>query len=183
MKPEQTRLAKISLAYLPRGKWSGVDQQATCLEGIGSVDVKLYSTSRVFLSAMVSWQSRPQNVRIRPGLARADYLTKARNARGRFISGRFGEATTCDCTCYRIFFDVPEKDKARKRLEESLTRLKIAWKAHRGRSGEDVYFSSPWWSRFLAQCGRGAANKQCPFVDVGPCSPLSSSPSRWNRGQ
>lgn len=167
---EADTVAKAAAAFLPRGKWSGVDQETTCLEGIGAVDTAtLFYVVGVFIGdGFLATQTAKRSNKT--GLARPEYLRKARNSKGRFISGRFGTATTCDCTCYRVFFDVPEKDKARQRLEESLTRLKIDWKAHQGRSGEHLYFSSSWWSRFFEQCGRGAPNKQVPswMLDYSP---------------
>jgi dTDP-D-glucose 4,6-dehydratase len=155
---------------LPRGQWSGREQESTAVEGIGPTDTEaLFYVAGVFIGdghLATQVAKRPNKT----GLSRPEYLKRARDSRGRFASGRFGTAATCDCTCYRIFFDVPEADKARARLVESLTRLGISWTAHKGRSGEHVYFSSPDWSRWLEQFGRGAENKHIPpwMLDYAP---------------
>src|SRR5262249_10868953 len=152
-------VARASAASLPRGKWSGFEEPTTLVEGIGPVDSEaLFYVAGVFLGdGFVATQvaKRPNKT----GLPRPEYLRKARGSNGRFISGRFGEAATCDCTSYRIFFDVPEQDKARRRLEENLTCLGIAWAPHKGRSGEHIYFSSREWTQFFEQFGQGAENK------------------------
>jgi dTDP-D-glucose 4,6-dehydratase len=159
---EAAVLARKAGACLPRGCWVGIDRPTTEVPGVGPVDTEtLFYVAGVFIGdGHVATQvaKRPNKT----GLSRAAYLRLARDAAGRFASGRFGDALTCDCTSYRIFFDTPEADKGRARLEESLTRLGISWTGQRGKSGEHVYFSSREWTGFFQQFGRGAENKQIP---------------------
>ncbi len=159
---EAAAVANMTGPCLPRGRWEGIDEPTTLVEGIGHVDtVALFYLAGVFIGdghLATQVAKRPNKT----GLARAEFLRLARSSSGQFRAGRIGPALTCDCTSYRIFFDVPEADKARARLEDTLTRLGIRWRAHRGRSGEHVYFTSREWSRFFEQFGRGAPNKCIP---------------------
>src|SRR3712207_9180815 len=75
----------------------------------------LFPYTTLFRSHLATQVAKRPN---KTGLSRPDYLRAARDAKGRFASGRFGPATTSDCTSYRLFFDVPEADKARAQLEE-----------------------------------------------------------------
>jgi dTDP-D-glucose 4,6-dehydratase len=155
-------VATRARACLPRGTWCGLEEKTTLVAGIGRVDTELlFYVAGVFIGdghLATQVAKRPNKT----GLPRPEYLRLARDRKGRFRAGRFGDATTYDCTCYRIFFDVPESDKARARLEESLSCLGIPWRAHRGRAGEHIYFSSREWSAFFEQFGRGAPNKHIP---------------------
>jgi dTDP-D-glucose 4,6-dehydratase len=167
---EAQAIASAASACLPRGKWSGIAPRTMPVEGVGAVETEaLFYVAGVFIGDghLATQVARRPN---KSGLSRPEYLKRARDTKGRFISGRFGATATYDCTCYRIFFDVPEADKARARLQDCLTRLGIAWRAHRGRSGEHVYFSSQEWSRFFEQFGHGAENKHIPpwMLDHAP---------------
>ena len=104
-------------------------------------------------------QERPNKT----GLVRAEYLKRCRDANGRFVNpGKLGDRDTTTITCHRIFFDLPENDKGRKRLEETLARLGVEYAAHRGKAGEHLYFASKPWADFFAQFGHGAGNKRIP---------------------
>jgi dTDP-D-glucose 4,6-dehydratase len=167
---EAEAVAGMSAVALPRGRWAGRDEAVTDVEGVGPVETEaLFYVAGVFIGdghLATQTAERP----CKTGLPRPEYLQRARDRAGRFASGRFGTMAVTRCTCHRIFFDVPAVDKARTRLEKCLAVLGIPWKGHRGRAGEHVYFSSREWSRFFAQFGHRAWNKQIPdwMLDYAP---------------
>jgi dTDP-D-glucose 4,6-dehydratase len=156
-------VANRAAAYIPRGNWRGIDAPTISIPDLGE-----FATSDVFYAAGVFMgdgflatqkQIRPNKT----GLARAEYLEKARDSRGRFFyPGKIGNLETTTQTCHRIFFDVPENDKARGPLETVLDNLDVEWTAHDGKAGQHVYFSSELWSGFFEQLGVGFANKHIP---------------------
>jgi len=168
-KPEDIRwdsaesLRGRASAHIPRGAWRGEQCEAVEVEGIGPVPTAalFYLVGMYIGDGFVATQTR-----FRPnksGLLRPEYLKRCRGAGGRFLSpGKIGDEETTATTCHRIFFDVPESDKGRKRLEATLDSLGIRWSPHRGKAGEHIYFSSEPWTRFFEQFGHGAANKHIP---------------------
>jgi len=156
-------LASRTNTCIPRGVWHGIDESILSIPNLGE-----FATSDVFYAAGVFMgdgflstqkQQRPNKT----GLTRAEYLKKARDDNGRFFfPGKIGKLEYSTLTCHRIFFDVPQNDKARGRLEAALDNLDIDWKAHDGNAGQHVYFSSESWSRFFEQFGVGFANKYIP---------------------
>jgi hypothetical protein len=162
---------KAPCRLLPRGSWKGVDQDDIWCGDLGTLRTDdLFYLVGVFLGdgfRATQRQRRPNKT----GLARREFLKRARHQDGRFKAiGKVGDREESELTCHRIFFDVPESDKARARLQQTLTRLGIAWKAHAGRAGEHISFSSKAWSDFLSQCGTGAGNQRVPrwMLEYGP---------------
>ena len=156
-------LSRRSGANLVRGKWRGEIAPTIRVEGIGELPTaELFYLIGAFIGdgfVSVQQQIRPNKA----GYARPEYLKQCRGADGKFIPAtKRGTVETTTLTCHRIFFDMPENDKGRKRLENTLCHLGIKWAAHKGRSGEHIYFSSPEWAAFFAQFGQGAANKHIP---------------------
>lgn len=98
------------------------------------------------------------------GLGKMEYVSQARNVQsGQFmVLGHKGTQSQTISHSYRIFLDVPVKDKGRKKLEKALTELGINWHAHAGRAGEHLYFSSKALGDILMDCGKGALNKKIP---------------------
>lgn len=85
-----------------------------------------------------------------------------KNKLGKFYSVK-SEPHENTSKSYRIFFDVPENDKARKKLEEILTRLGFNWHSEKGRSGEHIYLTSKYLLKFFDEnIGKGAKNKRIP---------------------
>jgi hypothetical protein len=112
-------LSRRSQAWAPRGKWAGRTDATVAVEGIGDVAaLDLFYLCGMFLGdgfVATQTQERPNKT----GLARAEYLQRCRDANGRFVNpGKIGARDTTTITCHRIFFDVPENDKGRERLEE-----------------------------------------------------------------
>lgn len=107
------------------------------------------------------------------GLSMVHYLQLARDAAGRFTSiGMVGYQEMVMSRSWRIFFDIPIKDKGRIRCEQALTNLGINWHAHKGRSGEHLYFTSREWFDIFRECGKGAKNKHIPDWALNLPKPL-----------
>ena len=156
-------LANRSSAFVPRGRWQGINEPTLSIPELGEFATSdLFYTAGVFIGdgfLATQRQERPNKT----GLRRPEYLRKARDSKGRFFfPGKIGNMENSTLTCHRIFLDVPERDKARPRLEAALDGLGIEWTAHNGRAGEHIYFSSELWSKFFEQFGVGFANKHIP---------------------
>ncbi len=133
------------------------------INGIGMCPPKdLFYVSGVFIGDGFT-AHQIKTVENKSGLKRKDYLEKCRDSKGHFKTIiRTENNTTSECNSYRIYFDVPEADKARKKLEEALTNLKIQWHSEKNKSGEHIYFSSKEWLEYFEQFGKYAENKTIP---------------------
>ncbi|KKN70807.1 hypothetical protein LCGC14_0426990 [marine sediment metagenome] len=152
--------------YLPTGKLcSSTNQNSTInVNGVGEVDASaLFYICGVFIAdGFNAYQEK--KIPNKTGLDRHDFLTKCRDSKtGKFIkTGKVGDNETTTCHSYRIFFDVPQNDKARDRLESCLKLVGIKFYSHKNKSGEHIYFSSKEWMGFFKQFGYLAKNKQIP---------------------
>ena len=151
--------------YYPKGVWENVSGEMINVEGVGEVPAnELFYVAGVFIGdGFIATQVK--ELPSLTGLSKRECDEARRNPlTGRFEKSavRVGEKTHVTSIGWRIFFDVPECDKARKRLERALTSLGIKWKAHKNKSGEHIYFSSKEWTAFFAQFGRGFRNKHIP---------------------
>lgn len=162
-KDEAWKICSKTNLYYPRGYKEESKISNFYINGIGEVPIKdLFFVCGAFIGdGFLATQARKKINK--SGLSKENLL-KRRDSQGRFIaSEEIGpEKFTKDSICYRIFFDVPGKDKCRKKLESSLTNLGIKWSAHSGKSGEHIYFSSKEWSIFFEQFGKYAKNKTIP---------------------
>ena len=78
---------------------------------------------------------------------------------GRFIKGRTGSAEISVQHSYRTFFEVPDNDRCRPRLIETLTRVGIKYSGYK----KNVYVGGKAWVDFFcSQCGTYASNKRIP---------------------
>lgn len=77
---------------------------------------------------------------------------------GRFIPGLHGTNEYSLCNSYRTFFEVPEDDKCRIRLESSLDRLNIKYSKYK----KNIYVGGKKWHELFLQFGTGAFNKNIP---------------------
>lgn len=148
----------------PRGIWNGFNAETINVDGIGECDAEslMYVIGVYVGDGMSSFnQNKKQCL---TGLDRKDFLCNGRdNKTGRFKSiGKIGEKEYSICSSWRIFFDVPEKDKGRKRLEQSLTKLGIKWYPEKNKSGEHIFFSGKHWYSFFQQFGKHALYKHIP---------------------
>ena len=100
------------------------------------------------------------------GMKRSEYMVCGRGNDGKFhkvLELDRGVAISTICRSYRIFFDVPEADKARKRLEQTLTSMGISFSKQSGKSGQHVYLTSKALFEFFDQhCIQGADKKHIP---------------------
>lgn len=150
--------------YLPRGKNINSSSKTITVPDIGEVDSQaFFYVCGVFIGdGFTAYQE--QIVPNKSGYSKKDLLIKARDPKtGRLIKlNERGPQDTTTQKCYRIFFDVPEHDKARYLLEQSLTILGIKYTCQKGNAGEHVYFSSEKWLKFFDSFGKYAKNKHIP---------------------
>lgn len=167
-------LYKTNIKY-PRGLTLNTDSEYCNVDGIGNVLCNdLFFVCGAFIGdGFLATQVRSK--KSKTGMTREEYLNfvkKNKDKNGKFKSPGFigNNIKNKESICYRIFFDVPESDKCRKKLENCLTNLGIKWTAHSGKSGEHIYFSSKEWSKFFEQFGKYAKNKTIPnwMFNFGP---------------
>lgn len=164
VKEAQELIKSYNNCFFPRGEWEAPLQETTTIKGIGEVSSKdLYYLCGCFAGdGFNAYQEK--EVASKTGFKKDDYLKKCKDPKtGRFCkTEKVGPEEKTICHSYRIFFDVPENDKARIRLEQTLTNLKINWHPEKGASGEHIYISSKEWLEFFECFGSGAENKQIP---------------------
>lgn len=151
--------------FFPRGKWKGETAETIKIEEIGEVPIKeLFYLCGVFIGdGFIATQKK--KTPSKTGLYKRESDEFRRDAKtGRFgkVSVKVGTREFTQSISWRIYFDIPQKDKARKRLEQSLDTLGISWKSHNNKSGEHIYMCSKQWTEFLSQFGRGFKNKHIP---------------------
>lgn len=148
---EARKLASVNI--LPKGKWKG--------------RYKLNSNFMYLLGVFIGNGIVVYHDKIlanKSGYSKAEYLHAGRDkVTGLFITPIIiGNPQNRTSYSYRIFLDVPVKDKGRQRLEETLTELNINWRVHSGKAGEHIYFSLKKLGDIFMDCGRGALNKTIP---------------------
>jgi hypothetical protein len=150
---------------MPEGFWRGREEMVLDVSGHGRVKAKdlLYILGIFIGDGFTSYQERIAPTKT--CLARKDFLERARDGKtGRFnkigTEGRYPYSTVC--RSYRIFFDIPQNDKCRKKVERTLSRLGIKYHFHKGRAGEHFYFTSKAFLDLFNQCGKGALHKHIP---------------------
>lgn len=153
---------KRSIFFMPSGHWDGKNEEFFDLKGHGCVKTKdlLYILGIFIGDGFVAYQEK--SVKTKTGLPRKQFLETARDTKGRFKTIKKVSEYMSTCRAYRVFFDIPENDKCRKRVEEVLARMNIKYHCHKGKAGTHLYFSSRVLMNFFAQCGRGAKNKHIP---------------------
>ena len=101
-----------------------------------------------------------QKRKSKSGLNRKEYLNN-RNSKGQFVKGNTNDKFNT-CESFRIYLDISENDKARKKLEKILNNLDIKYTTPKNKSGEHVYFTSKDWLLCFSQFRKGAHNKTIP---------------------
>ena len=149
---------------LPKGKWAGKRSDTTYVENVGKMNTfDLFHLCGLFIGdGFTAYQEK--KVPNKTGLTKEEFLVKCRDPKtGRLVkTERTGSRKYSICKSYRIWFDIPENDAARKKLLGVLDRLKIKYTEQKNKSGEHVYFSSKEWLEFFKQFGHGARNKHIP---------------------
>ena len=168
---EAEKSSRRSIFYMPEGHWTGKDEEYFDIKNYGKVKTKdlMYILGIFIGDGFTAYQEK--EVETKTGLPRREYLEKSRDR----ISGRFKKIKKQDVhktkSCsYRIFFDIPESDRSRRRVEETLHNLGIKFHAHKGKAGTHLYFTSEAFTKLFNQCGRGAHNKRIPrwALDYSP---------------
>ena len=103
-----------------------------------------------------------KEIETRTGLDREEYLRIAKDRHGRFKQVERQGNRKSMCHSHRIFFDIPENDKCRKKVEETLSSLGIKYSCHKGKAGTHLYFTSKPFIELFDHCCKGAHNKQIP---------------------
>lgn len=157
--------ALIDKKYLPIGKISNTNHNSIInIPDLGDVDSNsLFYLCGAFLGdGFTSYQEK--NILNKSKFTKEDFLKKCRDKSGKFISkiNTINPTDKSICKSYRIFFDVPENDKCRKKLEEALTKLDIKYHAEKNKSGEHIYFTSKKWMNFFNTFGSYSYNKFIP---------------------
>jgi dTDP-D-glucose 4,6-dehydratase len=150
--------------YLPRGEINKISAEQINVPNIGMVDARaLFYLCGVYIGdGFTAYQEKITHNK--SGLSYQERLKLGRDPKtGRFLKPeKRGSQETTLSRSYRIFFDVPENDKARKSLEIALTTLNIKYSLQKGKSGEHVYFGSKEWMEFFDNFGKYAKNKHIP---------------------
>ncbi|MBU4298858.1 polysaccharide biosynthesis protein [Patescibacteria group bacterium] len=143
---EQTRkTVKRSGVYIPKGKWKGINEEWFSLSSpptdirhpLRNCPTKVKTEDILYLLGIF----------IGDGFLNSGY--KRQDGRKTDNNGS-------------VFFDIPEKDKARKRILATLDRMGVTYKCYKGKAGEHIYFSSRALAQVFSACGRGAKNKTIP---------------------
>ena len=105
-----------------------------------------------------------KKVKSKTGLSKQEQIKEARDKKtGRFIkTGFIGKNEYITKKSWRVFLDIPENDKSRKKTEETLKVLGINYTKQKGKAGEHLYFTSEKWVKFFNQFGKRAKNKFIP---------------------
>ena len=155
--------SKRSIFYMPEGYWEGKNNEWFNVKGHGKVRTEdlMYILGVFIGDGFTAYQKKEMETKT--GLDRKKYLKKCRDEMtGCFrILPKEGNHKTI-CHSYRIFFDIPIKDKCRIKVEKTLSRLGIRYSCHKGKAGEHLYFASKPYLNFFNQCGKGAHNKHIP---------------------
>lgn len=156
-------VSKRSIFFMPKGVWKGKEEEYFTIEEYGKVKTKdiMYLLGIFIGDGFNAYQEK--ELETKTGLPRQEYLKQAKDK----INGKFkkieklGEHKSISHG-YRIFFDIPERDKCRKRVEETLANLGIKYQCHKGKAGTHLYFTSQAFLKFFNCCGKGAYNKYIP---------------------
>ena len=165
------KASERSIFYMPEGYWVGKKEEYFEIQGYGRVRTKdlMYILGIFIGDGFTAYQEK--EVETKTGLARKEYLEKSRDKNtGRFIKIEKQNNYKSKSHSYRIFFDIPENDKCRKKTEETLLNLGVRYHCHKGKAGTHLYFTSKVFMELFNQCGQGAYDKHIPrwALDYSP---------------
>lgn len=149
--------ASRSVFKLVKGTWKGMGSERIVINS------REYSTSDLFYLIGLyigdgSSDMAKRTLTVKTGLNRAEYMSIAHDAAGRFKTVE-GTSTVKTFEYQRTFLYIPRSDKSRNRVEELLTRMGLGWHAE----GEIVmYFSDIRLKDILDECGHTAKEKRVP---------------------
>ncbi|MCX5704293.1 MAG: GDP-mannose 4,6-dehydratase [Candidatus Omnitrophica bacterium] len=157
------KVMRRSIFYMPEGSWVGKDEVYFSVKDFGTVKTKdlMYILGIFIGDGFIAYQEK--GIETKTGLTKNEFLTKARDmGNGRFKKIEKDGNHISVSHSYRIFFDIPENDKCRRKVEIALSNLGIRYHCHKGKAGTHLYFTSKQFMEFFAQCGDGAHNKHIP---------------------
>jgi dTDP-glucose 4,6-dehydratase len=160
---EAEKAKKRSIFFMPEGKWQGKEKEFYSVKGYKKVKTKdlMYLLGIFIGDGFTAYQEK--EIETKSGLNKKDYLKKAKDTKtGKFMKLEKQGAHKTISKGYRIFFDIPKKDKCRKKVEKTLKNLEIKYSAHEGKAGTHLYFTSKAWLELFNQCSKGAHNKHIP---------------------
>lgn len=148
--------------YYPKGIWKGKRDEKIHIDGLGYVPIKeLFYLCGMFIGDGFTAKQIRKTI-CKSGLCKKEML-EYRNNKGQFIKhDKTGSREFSTSISWRIYLDIPKLDKGRKRLEETLTALNIAYTTPNNKSGEHVYITSEALVKFFEQFGKGFKNKNIP---------------------
>lgn len=154
-------VAKGAVNKLPKHyEWLG--KTPTILKQFGDAQKEFMYLLGIFIGDGFTGYQEKKTVN-KSGLTKRVYLQISRDESGRFAEmGHVGTAEYTVSRSWRIFLDIPEKDKSRHRCESALTNLGINWHAHKGNAGEHLYFNSEKFFHIFENCGKLAKGKKIP---------------------
>ncbi|PIW35000.1 MAG: hypothetical protein COW25_01415 [Candidatus Nealsonbacteria bacterium CG15_BIG_FIL_POST_REV_8_21_14_020_37_12] len=179
-----SEMAKRFQFFLPKGKWRGKNEEyINLIEKAGNPDLiwnrknllSVMRTEDLFYLMGIYIGDGSLNLVVkkyptRTGLSKVEYIEMARNSStGRFMSteeigGKIGAKEEVISFGYGIFFDIPENDKCREKVEDVLKSSGISYHAykneHNGQSR--IYFTSKILFNIFSQCGHDAKEKRIP---------------------
>ena len=165
------KASRRSIFYMPEGYWVGKKEEHFEIKAYGRVKTKdlMYILGIFIGDGFTAYQEK--EVETKTGLARKEYLEKSRDENsGRFKKIEKQSNYKSKIHSYRIFFDIPENDKSRKKAEETLSNLGVRYHCHKRKAGMHLYFTSKVFMELFNQCGQGAHDKHIPrwALDYSP---------------
>jgi nucleoside-diphosphate-sugar epimerase len=162
-------VASRSLCRLVSGRWSGMEELPINMHSeLSSLEDLFYLTGLFVGDGGLNGK---QIQEIKSGLSRSLYL-QYRDDSGRFKSSQPNPVKK-EFNYPRIFLFIPEKDKARARLEEVLNRSSLKWSGYK----KSVYFRSEFLYKLFEQCYDGPPGKHGAQIKKIPRWMLSAGPT------
>jgi nucleoside-diphosphate-sugar epimerase len=160
-------VASRSVCRFVAGRWQGFEGFPLDLRELSSLEDLFYLVGLFVGDGGLNGR---QFQEIETGLSRAQYV-QYRDDSGRFKSPQ-SEPTRKEFFYPRIFMFIPEKDKARKRLEEVLNRSSLKWSGYK----KSIYFKSEFLYKILEQCYDGPEGRHSPRIKTIPRWMLGAGP-------
>jgi len=156
-----------SVCRLVSGRWEGFKGLPIDFQELSSLEDLFYLVGLFVGDGGLNGR---QFQEIKSGLSRAQYL-EYRDDAGRFQKSQ-SEPARREFFYPRIFMFIPEKDKARKRLEEVLARSSLKWSGCK----KSVYFKSEFLYKIFEQCYGGPPERHSPQIKTIPRWMLGAEP-------
>lgn len=154
---QEVKDVKKNRCYFPKGKHTGK------IKDKFKIGNKLYDTRDIFYllglyigdgysGTLIGEQNN------KSGLTRLDFLTLARDSKGKFKKVRFNRVKKTLYHSHRVFLAIPEGDSVRKSAIKCLERLGIKYRLYK----QEIYFASKDLVEFFDEMGHSAHLKNIP---------------------